>query len=42
MRDTWEGLKIVWRREPHMIVAWVGGLIAVLAFIAERLYSLVR
>lgn len=35
MRDTWEGAKIVWRREPLTCVAVVMALIAGVAAIIE-------
>jgi hypothetical protein len=42
MRDTWEGFKIVWRREPLMAIAVVAALTAGVLAIVQMLYSLVR
>lgn len=41
MRDTWEGCKIVWRREPRLVVAAVAALTAGVLAIVQMLYTLV-
>jgi hypothetical protein len=40
MRDTWEGCKIVWRREPLTVVAVVSAVLAGVLAIAQLLYAL--
>jgi hypothetical protein len=40
VRETWEGCKIVWRREPLMVVAVVTAVIAALLAIIQMFYAL--
>jgi hypothetical protein len=40
MRDTWEGFKIVWRREPRLVIAVVCYVLSGVLAVAQMVYAL--